>query len=65
MTRGLADGVGLLREQGDGCKHVAGPRFREQLVTRIYPVMYGDQPYVHQPAELQKEDELPRTPQRI
>lgn len=54
MTRGLADGVGLLREQGDGCKHVAGPRFREQLVTRIYPVMYGYQPYVHQSAELQK-----------
>lgn len=65
MTRRLTDGVRLLREQGDGCKYVAGPRFREQLVTRIYPVMYGYQPYVHQPAELQKEDELPRTPQSI
>src|SRR3712207_1261886 len=65
MTRGLVDGVRLLREQGDGCKHIAGPRFREQLVARIYPVMYGDQPYVLQPAELQKEDKLPRTPQRI
>jgi len=65
MTRGLADSVRLLREQGDGCKHIAGPRFREQLVARIYPVMNGYQPYVHQSAELQKEDKLPRTTQRI
>ena len=65
MVRGLTDSVCFLRQQGNGGKHVTCLRSGKKLVARINPVTDGHQSDVLHPAELQKEDELPRTTQSI